>query len=155
VARSRELDRYVGFDAVYEQYAQAYAMLQAEGLTPEELEAIFAPPFPVTLPSFAPNPLQTRAESADSAYIDVGFEITRQGKSRRVKVLAASANIERADRRRLERLIVLTTYRPRMVDGAVAAAAPVNLRYYIGATPAPELECNDSEDDPAGCDTLE
>ena len=46
--------------------------------TPAELEAIFAPQFPITLPSFARNPLQTSGGAGAAGYIDVGFEVTRQ-----------------------------------------------------------------------------
>jgi tetratricopeptide (TPR) repeat protein len=143
VVRARQLDRYVGFDAVREQYEQAYAVLQQEGLGHTELQEIFAPALPVTLPSFSSSPLAT--DTAGSAgFIDVSFEITRQGKTRRVKTNDASANVERAQRRALERTIGLTTFRPRVVDGRMIDNAPVSLRYYI-STALRAAECGDDE----------
>jgi hypothetical protein len=137
VARTRQADRYVGYDAVLEQYAQAYAALVNEGVSAAELEAIFAPAVPVVVPTFFDNSLtMTTAETEASDYIDVAFEITRQGKSRRMEVLATSANVERAHRRELAQLIDQSSFRPRMVDGRIADSARVVMRYYL----SPELD---------------
>jgi hypothetical protein len=151
VMRARQLDRYVGFDAVQQQYEQAYAALQQEGIAGAELQAIFAPPMPVTLPSFASNPLATD-EAGIAGFIDVSFEITRQGKTRRVAVGQASANVERAQRRALERTISLATFRPRLVDGQLADNAPVALRYYTSTTLVP-ADCSGEASD--GCENVD
>lgn len=137
VMRSRRLDRYVGYDTVRQQYAQAYEVLQQEGFAASELEAIFAPALPIALPSFEPNPLATNGESGVAGYIDVSFEITRQGKTRHVDIGAMSASVDRAQRRGLQQMIDLTTFRPRLVDGKLVDDAPISLRYYIGSALGP------------------
>ncbi|MDY6983626.1 MAG: hypothetical protein SV422_11105, partial [Pseudomonadota bacterium] len=153
VMRARRLDSYVGYDTVRQQYEQAYAVLQQEGWGAQELEEMFAPALPVTLPSFEANGLASDGASGVAGYIDISFEITRQGKSRRVETTGMSASVERSQRRALERLIGLTTFRPRLVEGQVVDNAPVTLRYYTASALRPAAPaCGD--DDPAACETL-
>lgn len=151
VMRARRLDRYVGFDTVRQQYEQAYAALQQEGVSAEDLQALFAPELPITLPAFRANPLDTSASAGAAGYIDIAFEITRQGKSRRLAVGEMSANIERSQRRELERMITLTTFRPRLENGVLVENAPVSLRYYVGSALTPAAtDCID--EDAEGCE---
>src|SRR5690606_74999 len=105
-----------------------------------------------TLPAFEANPLASNAESGVAGYIDVSFEITRQGKSRHVEIGAMSKGVERAQRRELERMISLTTFRPRLVDGQLVENAPVALRYYIPSALRPASAPCASEAD--ACENL-
>ena len=54
-------------------YAQAFAELRQGDDAPESMAEIFSPELPVTLPTYAPNPL---ASTESSRFIDVAFAIT-------------------------------------------------------------------------------
>lgn len=89
----------------------------------------FAPDLPVVLPTSAANPFAT---ASSSRYIDVSFAITNYGKGERIEILDSSNDATRAEQRDLIRMIELANFRPRVVDGELAAAAPVTLRYNLG-----------------------
>jgi|GEM_PF-889471 len=125
---SHSLDRS---DSALAIYRRAYEELQEAGAPPSEIERIFAPQTPVVLPAFRPNPLATEAGERATGYIDVAFEITKHGKSRRVDVLEKTASVTHAERNRLVRLIKSSRFRPRMTDGRFADSTPVVVRYYV------------------------
>lgn len=131
VLRARQARDMSGFDVVHEQYAQSWREMQASGVGPTRLLEIFSPVVPIVLPSFTRNPLTRVAEDAATDYIDVSFEITDQGKSRRAEIIGTSANVQRADIRSLRNLLERSSFRPRMADGQVLKAAPVSLRYFL------------------------
>ncbi len=138
VVRARQDRRMSGFDAVHEQYQQAWEALQAEGMEQAALHEMFSPALPVLLPSFYPNPLAPVPEAEAGGYIDATFEITDRGASRRVEILGSSGNVQRSDVRAFKRLIDTSSFRPRMVDGKVVKSGPVTLRYYVsGRVPVP------------------
>jgi len=117
-------------EVALELYERAYRAFQQDGDVPASTR-IFAPELPVTLPTFAPNPFGA-ASTASSSYIDVSFVVTKHGRGEQVEVLSASENATRGDERDLIRLIESTSFRPRFVDGELADAAPVVLRYSLG-----------------------
>jgi hypothetical protein len=132
VVRRRQAWHTGGFDDVHEQYVQAWQALQAAGVDQAQLDELFAPPVPVVLPAFAVNPLTRVPEAVATGYIDVSFEITDRGRSRRVDVTATSTNVQRGDIRRLKKLLAQSSYRPQMAaDGQILESAPVSLRYYL------------------------
>jgi len=112
-------------------YESAYQRLVSEDLGQDAIDRIFAPAAPVVLPSFLPNPLDSKETPQSRGHIDVEFEITSFGKSRKVDFLDTSANATRADRRRLGDIISGRRFRPRMENGELADAAEVRLRYYL------------------------
>lgn len=127
-----------GFDAVHEQYRQAWEALQAEGMEQAALNDLLSPAVPILLPSFYPNPLAPVPGAEAVGYIDVAFEITDRGASRRVEILGSSENVQRSDVRALKRLIDTSSFRPRVVDGEVLKSGSVTLRYYVnGRVPVP------------------
>jgi hypothetical protein len=63
---------------------------------------IFAPPVPVTLPTFEPNPFAFAATES-WRYIDVSFDITKYGCGERVEILDSSEGATRAEERDLTR----------------------------------------------------
>jgi hypothetical protein len=109
-------------------YERALAELGQGDDARESMAQIFSPEIPVTLPTYAPNPL---APTASSRYIDVAFAITRYGKAEHIEISARSENATRADERDLIRLIEFASFRPRAVDGELAASVPVVVRYYL------------------------
>ena len=111
-----------------EQYARVLAQIETTVVAAPLIAEIFAPAVPIVLPTFLANPLQT---PSSVRYIDVAFEITRFGESRRVEILGAAANVSDADKNDLLALIKGSRFRPRVTDGELARAAPVALRYYL------------------------
>jgi hypothetical protein len=108
-------------------YERAYRELQQGADVPVATEQLFAPELPITLLSFEPNPFAATQES--QRYIDVAFAITKYGRAEQIEILDTSKDVTRGERRDLTRLIELSSFRPRVVNGALAAAAPVTIRY--------------------------
>jgi hypothetical protein len=113
-----------------ESYELAHTMLEQEGAAEASVEQLFDPLMPVVLPAFQPNPLARDATRAETGYIDVGFEITKYGRSRAVEILG-DANATHAAKQDLVALVRSSRYRPRLTEGAFADAAPVRVRYYL------------------------
>jgi hypothetical protein len=111
-----------------DEYAQIREMLgSADGAEPL-LAEIFAPRIPVALPTFLPNPLDTRSSAR---YVDVAFEVTRFGEGRHVEIRGSSSDVADDAKSKLVNLVKSTRFRPRTIDGELARAAPVVVRYYL------------------------
>jgi hypothetical protein len=89
---------------------------------------IFAPMTPVVIPTFLPNPLSSN--ETQGGYVEVAFEITRLGRSRKVEILDSSPSITDSVKERLVDLIEDTQFRPRTTDGRFRRSSPVVVRYY-------------------------
>jgi hypothetical protein len=124
-----ERRRFANGERALRLYERAYRELQQGRDGPASTARIFAPEVPVTLPTFEPNPFAATATAEPSRYIDVAFAVTEYGRGEQIEILATSKNATRAEERDLIRLIELTSFRPRVIDGELAAAAPVSLRY--------------------------
>jgi hypothetical protein len=111
-------------------YERAYRELEHADDMRSSAAQIFAPPIPVALPTLERNPLAAAAP-ASSRYIDVAFAVTKYGKPERIEILDTSRDATRAEERDLKRLIEGMTFRPRVVDGEIAASAPVVVRYAL------------------------
>ena len=111
-----------------DQYERVHALLATTDFGEPLIAEIFAPPLPIVLPAFLPNPLQT---PTSARYIDVGFEITRFGESRRVEIVGAAPDVSDAAKDDLVGLIKTSRFRPRVTDGEVGRASPVVVRYYL------------------------
>jgi hypothetical protein len=108
----------------------AHAMLQDADLPSAAIEQIFAPPIPVVLPAFEPNPLEPDATRPATGHADVTFAITKFGRARDVELHGAT-NASKREQRRLLRLIKKSRFRPQLTDGAFADSKPVSFRYYF------------------------
>lgn len=116
-------------------YERAYRRLRRSGQDEATIERIFSPETPVVLPTFLPNPLVAEDTRAAAEYVDVAFEVTREGKGRNVRIVEATTESKRAARRQVTELVLRSRFRPRLVDGQFADSAPIVLRYYLnGAT---------------------
>ena len=124
-----------------ESYEVARAMLDEAGAPASSKAQLFAPPTPVVLPAFQPNPLARDETGAATGYIDVAFEITKYGRSRAVEILD-EANASHAAKQDLVALIRTNRYRPRLTDGVFADATPVRMRYYLYGSSSPTLATN-------------
>ncbi|RPI61925.1 MAG: hypothetical protein EHM50_04845 [Lysobacterales bacterium] len=113
-----------------ESYEVAHAMLEQAGAPSASIAQLFAPPTPIVLPAFQPNPLAKDGARDPTGHIDVAFEITKYGRGRAVEFLDA-ANAPENAKQRLLNLIRSNRFRPRLMDGEFADAAPVRMRYYL------------------------
>lgn len=111
-----------------DEYAQVHQMLEATDIAEPLIAEIFAPPIPIVLPTFQPNPLDT---PLSARYIDVTFEVTRYGEGRRIEILGAAPAVSDAAKNELVRLIKRNRFRPRVTGGELARASPVAVRYYL------------------------
>ena len=114
-----------------ESYGVALSMLEQTGSASAPMEEqLFAPSPPVVLPAFQPNPLARDETRAPTGHIDVAFEITKYGRGRAIEFLG-DANATDAAKQDLTVLIKNNRFRPRLMDGQLADAAPVKVRYYL------------------------
>jgi hypothetical protein len=127
-ADRRRFERYA--ELALALYERAYRELQQSDdlQTPTQM---FAPELPVTLPTYERNPFASVATESPR-YIDVAFAVTKYGTSERIEILDTSKDATRSEERDLIRLVESTSFRPRVVDGELADAAPVVLRYHLG-----------------------
>jgi tetratricopeptide (TPR) repeat protein len=114
-----------------ELYGRLYRELQASDEVRASTTQIFSPQVPVTLPTFVPNPFVTATTAESPRYVDVAFAVSQYGRGERVEILATSKDATRAEEKDVTYLIEGSTFRPRVVDGELAASAPVVLRYYL------------------------
>ena len=115
-----------------ESYSEAYELLERHGAAGRAaIESLFAPPTPVVLPAFLPNPLESAPTSQVTGYIDIAFDITQYGRSRSVEILDTTTNASDAAKGELVALITQSRFRPRMADGRLVRAAPVVVRHYL------------------------
>jgi hypothetical protein len=108
-------------------YERAYRELQLSAEARPATTQIFSPEIPTTLPADEPNPFA--ATEGSSRYLDVAFEVTKYGRGERIEILETSSGATRAEERDLIHLIETTSFRPRIVGAALAASAPVVVRY--------------------------
>ena len=114
--------------AAQELYEQVHSFLQQHGGMQHLIDEVFSPATPVVLPTFVPSSLAADPSPSSTGHIDVAFEVTQYGKARGIEILDTTRNASRAARYRLVRLIGESRFRPRIVDGQFARAAPVVLR---------------------------
>ncbi len=111
-------------------YELTYAMLVDADVPQASIDQIFAPPVPVVLPAFQPNPLARDETRPVTGHIDVAFEITKFGRGRSIDVLDA-LNATNDAKRHLADVITNSRFRPRPADGEFGDASSVVMRYYL------------------------
>jgi hypothetical protein len=112
----------------FDQYARVHELLESTPIGEPLIAEIFAPSLPIVLPVFSQSPLATLESPR---YIDVSFEITKFGESRRVEIVGAAPDVSDAARDELLSLVKSARFRPRVTDGELGRAAPVVVRYYL------------------------
>lgn len=135
--RVRELAAQVGdWDLMFDEPAQALREYQEvvrefgeEGLEGAERDALFAPDIPIVLPTFLPNPLLSNPAAGSRGHIDVGFEISRFGRSSRVRVLDTTTYPSATARDALARVVSESRFRPRLMGGEFVDTRVI-VRYY-------------------------
>lgn len=124
-----ERRRFDNGDEAVGLYERAYRELQQGAAVPAATAQLFSPELPTTLPTSEPNPFAATKES--QRYIDVAFAVTKYGRGEQIEILDTSKDATRAELRDLTRLIESSSFRPRVVDGVLAAAAAVTIRYRL------------------------
>jgi hypothetical protein len=115
-------------------YQRAYDLLEGLGVGRASIEQLFAPPLPVVLPAFQPNPFARDDTREPRGYIDVAFKITKYGRGREIEILGSS-NATDAALDRLVSIIMTSRFRPRPIDGQFTESSRVATRYYLSETP--------------------
>jgi tetratricopeptide (TPR) repeat protein len=121
----------VALDRILDTYEQAYERLEQTGIAPTSIQQLFSPRVPVVLPTFLPNPLASDQTPKTTGYIDVAFDVTKYGDSRRVEILDTTTNATDAATDRLVRLVQRCRFRPRVTNGEVADVVRMVVRYYL------------------------
>jgi len=128
-AKTRSAQRSGAIDT----YQQVYELLDRLNVEPATIAEVFSPAVPIMLsqrPPVKPYAMpQAASPEAAAGHIDVGFEITAEGRARNVKVLSATPNTAKAQQRELVASIEAGLFRPRVTDGRIGDSRIV-WRYY-------------------------
>lgn len=114
-------------------YELAYRRLSGSGENEAAIAELFSPEMPIALPAFLPNRFALPEAARSGEYVDLAFEVTREGRSRNVEILRGSTERSRAIARHVNQLIRRSRFRPRLVDGQFADSPPILVRYYLPA----------------------
>lgn len=115
------------YDEAHARYEQAYALLVAENVPDAAISELLPSDRPVLLPTFRANPFaQTEAESL-VGHIDLRFEVSKYGSTRKIES-DVSAKELKPEARRLARTIVLSRFRPQLIDGKVGGPVAYEVR---------------------------
>ena len=112
-------------------YAKIYELLDKRGGAQTTIEEIFSPATPTVLPTFVPNLFAPERATGATGYVDLEFDITQFGTTRRIKVLDTTHNASKTAEQRISRWVVENRFRPRMADGQLAEASRVVARHYV------------------------
>lgn len=119
-------------DSAYEGYEEAYALAHEHSFPQADIDALFAPDVPVTLPSFLPNRFVSEETSTSRGHIDIQFGVTDKGTSDDVRVLdTTTANVSRDVERDFVNEIKHGKFRPKIVDGEPADSGPFVIHYFL------------------------
>ncbi len=73
-------------------YAEAHALLVANGVPAASIELLFPADTPVSLPTFAPTPFEGAVGAGSTGYVDVDFEVGKYGQPRDVTIVAMTGD---------------------------------------------------------------
>ena len=118
--------RYGQRTLAFDLYAETYSFLEDQGVARERIDEIFSPATPVVLPSFLPDMLAPERAQGATGYVDVEFDVTRYGSTRRIKVSDTARSASRTAENRIARWLVENRFRPKVSDGE-----PVDARYTV------------------------
>ncbi len=113
-----------------EGYELAQELLEEAGAPRAAVDRFFAPKTPVVIPAFLPNPLAADPDAETTGHIEVSFEISKYGKSRRIEIVHAAPGVSKAEEDGLVELIRRSRFRPRISRGGLARASVV-VRYAV------------------------
>ena len=93
-------------------YAEAHALLVANGVPAASIEELFPADTPVFLPTFAPTPFDGAAGAGSAGYVDVDFEVGKYGQPRDVTIVAMAGDAAAAASKELAAAINRGRFRP-------------------------------------------
>ena len=120
-------------------YQEAYdALSAAEDIYRDEIDALFSPDLPVTIPTFIDCRYTRESLGIPGhipleyqGWIDLGYRINRYGKPQDVEILGQSENTtEPISSRLLRQIKSSTSYRPRITEGTLVEMDNIEARYY-------------------------
>ncbi|MGV3593038.1 MAG: hypothetical protein ACO1PZ_15225 [Gammaproteobacteria bacterium] len=121
-----------------ERYDTAYKFFNESPELVAELQDLLHPDVPTVLPVFMPAPnsraklgIPSDAPVSFFGYVDVSFEIAKDGRTKRVRVLDKGGEISDDVELRLKEYLRNLTFRPRY-DGAELDTDAMRVRYYVG-----------------------
>jgi len=121
-----------------DKYAAAYQFFEDNPQMTATIRDLVYPEMPVVLPTFLPAPnsrerlgIAPDAEVDYFGYFDVSFALTKNGKTRRVKVLERGGRVTRNMEIRLNDYLKNLVFRPRYTAGKLDTGT-LTLRYYVG-----------------------
>lgn len=113
----------------FDLYAETYSYLEDHDVGRARIHETFSPVTPVVLPAFLPDMLASERAQGATGYVDVEFDVTRYGTTRRIRVLDTH-DASRAAVHKISRWLVDNRFRPNVTDlGAVDARFVV--RHYV------------------------
>lgn len=119
-------------------YADSWKLAQATPGLAEASTELLHPPLPRQLPAFVALPhsrghygIADDAVVTFDGYVDVSYDLTRNGDVDNLRILAASDNVPSLVERRLRRLLQGAPQRPRLQDGVPVASSGIKVRYYF------------------------
>jgi hypothetical protein len=110
-------------------YEETYAFLLQRG-DHASIDALFSAAKPRMLPTFVPDPSAPERAASATGHVDLAFEVTRYGTTRRLEVLETSS-ASKDGRSDILRLVSRARFRPVVSDGEFARATPYVVRYFV------------------------
>jgi hypothetical protein len=83
------------------------------------------------LPTFLPNLLAPERADGATGYVDVVCDVSRYGRTSRIRVLDTTRNASNTAQNRITRWIVDNRFRPRVTDGRAVDASRIVARAYV------------------------
>lgn len=122
-------------------YADSWKLVQSTPGLAEASTNLLQPPLPQQLPAFMALPhsrghygIAEDAVVEFDGYIDVSYDLTRNGDVENLRVVASSEGVPTVVERRLRRLLQGAPQRPRLQDGVPVASTGIKVRYYFADT---------------------
>ena len=138
LSRIERLLQLADWDLLYDQralafdlYAKTDAFLTQRGLAQASIDEFFAPAIPIPLPTFQPNLFAPELAEGATGYVDVAFDVSRYGRTSRIRLLDSTHNASTIAQRRVARWVVDHRFRPRVADGQAVDAERIVARAYV------------------------
>jgi hypothetical protein len=136
LSRVERLVQLADWDLLYGQrkwafdlYAKTHAYLTQRGLAQTSIDEVFTPATPIVVPTFQPNLFAPEQAEGATGYVDVMFDVSRYGRTSRIRVLGGTAS--NTAQKRIARWVVDNRFRPRISDGQVVDATRIVARAYL------------------------
>ncbi|HEX5049283.1 MAG TPA: tetratricopeptide repeat protein [Gammaproteobacteria bacterium] len=127
---SKPVEDCTGCSEALESYRRAYEELRRRGVEQAAIDRVFSPRLPVVLPA-SRDSVFVEPVGESGAYVDVAFEVTKQGRAVNAELRGATPGVSRERRFGVVHWIGELRFRPIMTDGQFVDAVPVVVRYPV------------------------